>query len=108
MDRADWQGLQFSPVYKVTGYLLATCRSSNGSALAGAPPPLAADLPGAVFELLSTGGLSEKDTLPSGPTIRYTGWAKAAAAQVIRAQVAMKLDIFEIFDIVFSPECRQI
>ena len=67
--RADKQGLQFSTVYSVTGYLDVTCRNSKGRVLDVLPlEPTAPDI---VFALLAAGDdLSEKVTLPSGPTMR--------------------------------------
>ncbi len=67
--RADKQGLQFSTVYSVTGYLDATCRNSKGRELDVLPlEPPAPDID---FSLVAAGdGLSEKVTLPSGPTMR--------------------------------------
>ena len=71
-ERADAHGPQFSPVYSVTGYLLTICLNSYGSTLPDALL-LAPGLPAEVvaFALLAAGGgWSEKDTLPSGPTMR--------------------------------------
>ena len=40
-ERADPQGPQFSLVYRVTGYLDATCRSANGNEIVATSPPKA-------------------------------------------------------------------
>ena len=70
MARAVPQGAQFSPEYRVTGYLLATWRSSKGRPVGAAlPEPLV--LAVLVLALaVAGGGWSEKVTLPSGPTMR--------------------------------------
>src|SRR5450830_603749 len=62
--RPEPQGAQLLAVYKVTGYLLAIWRNSNGSP----PPPAPIDLPPApmaVVLLDAAGGLSEKEIFPS-------------------------------------------
>ena len=69
MDLAATQGPQSLPTYSVTGYLDVTCRNSNGNngLIGELPPPV---LGVVTLALLSLGGLSEKVTLPSAPTIR--------------------------------------
>src|SRR3990167_2731687 len=73
--RALTQGGQSSPVYRVTGKRLETCRTSSGSAeLTGTTAPEGERI---VLAVSLLGARSEKVTLPSGPTMRWICWAWA-------------------------------
>lgn len=70
MARAEPQGPQLLPVYKVTGYWPTTLRNSKGSEAVEMPPVPPALAAVTLALLAAGGGWSEKVTLPSGPTMR--------------------------------------